>query len=149
MKKAGFIFLVVSIALCSWSKAAAQYKTALGVRLSSKDAIVNNSITFKQFLGRGTAIEALLSFGDPVALGLLLEKHRPVLLPGLSFFYGGGGYVGFSSPKNIGLLGIVGVDYALPGIPLNLSFDWKPELNLFKETTFEPAALGLSMRFIF
>jgi hypothetical protein len=45
------------------------------------------------------------------------------------------------------LQGIVGLDYKLATIPFNLSIDWKPELTLTREFSFEPAALGLSARF--
>ena len=125
------------------------YKMGVGVRLSSNPAAVNNSITFKYFLNEQTAIEALLSFGDPVAVGLLFEKHRPLANTSFRFFYGGGGYVSAKGPRNTGLQGIAGLDYKLPAAPINFSLDWKPELNVWHEFSFEPAALGLSARFTF
>jgi hypothetical protein len=39
------------------------------------------------------------------------------------------------------------MEYKAPSLPLSLSLDWKPELNLTKEVFFEPAALGLTARF--
>jgi hypothetical protein len=150
MKKTGFIFMLLFFILISVQQANAQdYKTAVGVRLSSNDAIVNNSISLKYFFSNSVAIEGLLSFGDPIALGVLLEKHKPTGAGGLSLFYGGGAYIGFGSSKNIGAQGVLGLDYKLPTIPLNLSVDWKPELNIVKETIFEPAAVGASIRFTF
>src|SRR6266487_6125821 len=53
------------------------YKTALGIRLSSSPAIQNNSISLKHFLNETTAIEGLFSFGDPLTIGALLEFHAP------------------------------------------------------------------------
>jgi hypothetical protein len=155
MQKTGYISAAVLVLLLLGMDVKAQdYKTALGVRLSSSDAIVNNSVTFKYFFSNSVAVEGLLSFGDPVALGLLIEKHKPTALGGLTWFYGAGAYIGFESSKtenakNFGAQGVLGLDYKLPALPLNLSVDWKPELNIVKEAVFEPAALGASIRFTF
>lgn len=136
------------------------YKTALGVRLSSSNAMVNNSISFKQFISEKAAIEALFSFGDPLALGALLELHKPLAPAGLSWYYGGGGYLAFAkkydankqrevTDPNFGAQGVVGLDYKFANIPLNLSLDWKPELNIVSDINFEPAAIGFTARFTF
>lgn len=136
------------------------YKTALGVRLSSAPAMVNNSITLKHFLNDNAAIEALFSFGDPLSLGALYEIHKPFGESGIRWFYGGGGYLGFvktydvnnkktGTDVNFGAQGVVGLDYKFVNLPLNLSLDWKPELNLVSDINFEPAAIGFTARFTF
>ena len=158
MKKvtAAFVFLF----LIGAAGYAQDYKTALGVRLSSSQAIVNNSISVKHFLNEKTAIEALLSFGDPLAIGGLVETHKPVGASGVNWFYGGGAYLGFvktynpnkqrdETEANFGAMGVLGLDYKFTNIPLNLSLDWKPELNLFSDINFEPAAVGFTARFTF
>lgn len=147
MKKKGMIAAVVLL-LIAISGKAQDYKMGLGIRFSTQDAAVNHSISFKYFFSESTAAEALLSFGDPLALGLLVEKHKPVV-NNLKWFYGGGAYVGFGDNRNVGAQGVLGLDYKFPSLPINLSMDWKPELNLYKEFSFEPAALGISARFIF
>ena len=124
------------------------YGTALGIRLSNNDAIVNNAITVKHFFTGNMAIEGLLSFGDPIAIGALIELHKPIGgSAGLRWLYGGGAYFGFGSPNNFGAQGILGLDYKFASIPLNLSLDWKPELNFVRDFGFEPAAVGFSARF--
>jgi hypothetical protein len=111
---------------------------------------VNHSITYKQFIGsKGVAFEGLLSFGDPVALGLLIAQHKPTLTRALTGYYGGGAFVGFSKSSAFGLQGVLGLDLKVPGIPFNISLDWKPELILTRPATFEPAAIGASFRFVF
>ncbi len=144
------IFLILS-------KGEAQnYRTALGVRLSSANADVNNSITFRQFINQNSAIEGLLCFGDPLAIGVLYERFKGLSAAGLSYFWGGGGYVTFprnnpdKTTSNIGLgaQGIIGLDYKFNNFPLNLSLDWKPELLLVNNINFQPAAIGLSARFV-
>jgi hypothetical protein len=121
----------------------------LGIRISSKDAAINNSVTYKRFLNASVAIEGLFSFGDPVAIGALVEKHKPFGPAGLSWFWGAGAYVGFSGGRNVGAQGAVGLDLIVPTLPLNFSLDWKPELNFAKQFSFEPSAVGFSARFVF
>lgn len=138
----------------------APYKTALGVRLSSSNAYQNNSVSFKQFISDKAAIEALFTFGDPLALGAMLELYKPLAADGLSWFYGGGGYIAFvkklnpttlkeSTDPNFGAQGVIGLDYKFSNIPLNISLDWKPELNIVTDINFEPACVGFTARFTF
>lgn len=153
MKK-GIVVVALSISLFIASNVKAQApalerKNALGIRISSKDASVNNSVSYKYFLNPSLAVEGLFSFADPVAIGALLEKHKAFGPSGLSWFAGGGAYVGFGGDRNFGLQGITGIDFTFPTLPINLSVDWKPELNITKEFSFEPAAIGLSVRFVF
>jgi hypothetical protein len=128
---------------------AQEYKTALGIRLSSNPAVVGNGITFKYFLNEKAAIEGILAFSDPVAIGALYEIHNPISTPGLQWFYGAGAYVGFNTVANLGAQGIVGLDYKFQNIPINISLDWKPELNLIESVSFEAGAIGFSARFTF
>jgi hypothetical protein len=111
--------------------------------------VVNHSITYKYFFSSSVAAEALLSFSDPVAIGLLIEKHKPFGPSGLTWFWGAGAYVGFGGGRNFGAQGVVGLDFLFPSLPVNLSVDWKPELNITKQFSFEPAAVGFSARFAF
>lgn len=49
----------------------------------------------------------------------------------------------------MGGAGIIGMDYKFEDIPLNVSLDWKPELNLISKIAFESSGIGLSARFTF
>ncbi|MBC7949559.1 MAG: hypothetical protein H7Y42_16855 [Chitinophagaceae bacterium] len=160
MKKLICSFLFISGFCFITSVSAQDYKTALGVRLSSSSAMVNNSVSLKHFLNDRTAVEALLSFGDPLALGAMIEIHKPFAASGVQWFYGGGGYISFvktydaannktGTDPNFGAMGVVGLDYKFANLPLNLSLDWKPELNLIGDINFEPAAIGFTARFTF
>lgn len=127
---------------------AQEYKMGLGARFTNAQATVNNSISFRYFLNERSALEALVSF-DPFSIGGLYEVFRPLGTPGLQWFYGGGGYVSFSDDRVLGAMGIIGLDYKFQRIPLNISLDWKPELNLVKQVDFEAATVGLGVRFVF
>ena len=160
MKKVFASLLIVGLLGLAGTASAQDYKTALGIRLSSGQAMVNNSISVKHFINEKTAIEALFSFGDPLAIGALAEFHKPVGASGVNWFYGGGAYLGFVKTfnptknkdevdPNFGAMGVLGLDYKFANIPLNLSLDWKPELNLVTDINFEPAAVGFTARFTF
>ena len=149
MKKLLAISFGLVLLVCYNSANAQEYRSALGIRLSSSPAVVNNSVSFKYFTSETVALEALLTFSDPIAIGLLIEKHRPFSAQGLQWFYGAGGYVGFGGNTNVGGMGIIGLDYKFTNVPLNLSLDWKPELNIISDINFEPAAIGFSARFTF
>jgi hypothetical protein len=132
--------------LLSNSADAQDYKGALGVRFSSKAALVGTSVSLKYFFNEKIAAEGLITLDDPFALGLLVEWHKP-FVSNLKFFYGGGVYAGFSGDRRVGLQGIIGLDYKIPKIPIDFSIDWKPELTVAKEFSFEPQALGVTARF--
>lgn len=124
-------------------------RNMVGIRISSSAPAVNHAISYKRFFNSTVAIEGLLSFTDPGALGVLVEKHSPFASSGVSWFWGAGAYAGFSGGRRFGAQGVVGLDFIMPTLPLNLSIDWKPELNFTKQFSFEPAALGFSARFVF
>ncbi len=149
MKKYIAIVILFSLNSLIFNCFGQEYKTALGVRLSTAGAVVNNSISLKQFISPTVAIEALLSISDPSALGVLIELHKPIGESSLKFFYGAGGHIGFDNRTKFGLQGIAGLEYKFQNVPLNLSLDWKPELNITSVFFLRAAVLGLSARFTF
>lgn len=160
MKKIIASLLVITIIGFAHTSSAQDYKTALGIRLSSSQAIVNNSVSIKHFINDKVAVEGLFSFGDPLAFGAMAQIHNPMGESGIKWFYGGGAYLGFlksynpntdknETDANFGAMGVLGLDYKFANIPLNLSLDWKPELNLVSDINFEPAAVGFTARFTF
>jgi len=127
------------------------YKVAVGLRFSSASPTLSNSVSIKYFFDEGNAIEGLVSFGSRFGMGALYEKHLLIGgVPSFRWFYGGGGYIGFESGKTfLGPTGITGLDYKFQGAPVNLSLDWKPELDLSPKINFVPDAFALSARFTF
>lgn len=160
MKKILLVVTVIALIGFLNTSSAQDYKTALGIRLSSSNAMVNNAVTLKHFINQNVAVEGVLSFGDPLAIGALIEFHKPLNAQGLTYFYGGGAYLAFlktvntntqktSTDPNFGAQGVIGLDYKFASIPLNISLDWKPELNIVTDINFEPAAIGFTARFTF
>lgn len=155
MKKSS-LFAIAIILISATQVKAQDYKTALGIRLSSSAPAINNSVSFKHFMNPKLAVEGLFTFDKTAAIGALLEIHNPMpSTEGLKWFYGAGAYLGFDSDKThtdralMGAQGIIGLDYKFANLPLNLSLDWKPELNIIDNINFEPAAIGFTIRFTF
>jgi hypothetical protein len=124
------------------------YRFGLGVRLSSSAPTLNNSITGKYFVTDRSAVEGIVSFGSRFGLGGLVEIHKPTNAQGLRWFYGAGAYVGFEDGDTyLGPTGVLGLDYKFTNVPINLSLDWKPELNIIPDINFVPDAFALSVRF--
>lgn len=130
---------------------AQDYKLAMGVRLSSAAPTLSNSFSVKYFMDETNAVEGLVSFGTRFGIGGLYERHQLIgATPALTWFYGGGGYVGFQDHNTyLGPTGVVGLDYKFSNAPLNLSLDWKPELDIIPAINFVPDAFALSVRFVF
>ena len=133
------------------STTVAGYKLAGGIRFSSGSPTLSNSLSFKYFFNEDHAIEGLVSFGDRFGFGALYEKHQLIgATPAFTWFYGAGGYAGFQDGKTwLGPTGVVGLDYKFPNAPLNLSLDWKPELDISPAINFVPDAFALTARFTF
>jgi hypothetical protein len=149
MKRTLILCLIVVSATLVFKKSNAQpYRFALGVRLSNASPTLNNSITGKYFITDRSAVEGLVSFGSRFGLGALLEVHKPLNIPQMSWMYGAGAFVGFQDNDTyLGPTGILGLDYKFENVPINLSLDWKPELNVIPDIDFVPDAFALSVRF--
>ncbi len=104
------------------------YKLGLGIRLSPANPTLSNSVSVKYFFTETAAVDALISFGTGFGIGGLYEVHQQLnATPGLKWYYGAGGYVGFKNHDTyLGPTGAIGLDYKFANVPLNLSLDWKP-----------------------
>lgn len=149
MKKITLSLLLM--VLCFGSTLWAQdYKFGLGIRLSNATPTISNAVSAKLFINERSAFEGLVSFGDRFGIGVLYQKHTPIGASAFKWFYGFGGYIGFqSSDTYLGPTGAIGLDYKFTGVPLNLSLDWKPELDIVPKVNLVPDAFGLTARYTF
>lgn len=148
MKRILTLLLLVVTLFTSLETEAQPYRFALGVRLSNSAPTLNNSVTGKYFVTDRSAVEGMVSFGSRFGLGALLEIHKPLNVPQLTWMYGAGAFVGFEENETyLGPTGILGLDYKFENVPINLSLDWKPELNIIPDINFVPDAFALSVRF--
>jgi hypothetical protein len=148
MKKALLICLITTAALTSKAQS---YITAAGIRLGPNSAAVTSGFTVKHFLNEKVAVEGILGINDGVGICGLYEFHFPIeTVTNLQWFAGPGAYLAFrNSSTSFGAAGVIGLDYRFEEVPINLSLDWKPELNLISNVAFESSGIGLSIRYAF
>jgi len=155
MKK---ILLIIGIIVMMTAAANAQdYKTSLGLRLGWPA----NGFTVKHFINQKNAFEGILaiSHGGFMMTGLYEFEYWTGEYPGLNWFWGFGAHLGFwdSNPyvdevDNGTVLGadfIVGLEYTFDNIPLNLSIDLMPSVNLVGSTGWGGLYGGVSVRYVF
>src|SRR5580700_2975181 len=132
MRKVTLIFLVMLSAATLNKTFSQDYKVAIGIRFSTPAPTLSNSISVKYFMNDRDAIEGLLSFGPRFGIGGLYEVHQLIgATPAFTWFYGAGAYIGIQGNTTfVGPTGVIGIDYKFQNAPINLSLDWKPELDI-------------------
>jgi len=137
---------------------AQEYKTSLGLRIG-----VPYGLTIKHFMNDYNAVEGILAsdYGGFVVTGLLESENWTGKYPALNWFWGVGAHVGFwdagankyvksnYSGSVIGVDGALGLEYTFDKIPLNLSLDVLPSINLIGSTGWGGINVGLSARYVF
>ena len=158
MKKTALISVIVM--LFAFNSAAQQYDKAIGIRGG-----LFNGVTYKQALSSSTYLEGIASFRwNGFMVTGLYEITKPIdsNAPGLDWYYGFGAHVGFyddadSGPWEegdfdgpmIGADGIIGMEYTFREVPVTLSLDWKPAINLFGWDGYWSDNVALSIRYTF
>lgn len=137
--------------------------TAIGVR-----GIGTSGLTIKHFTSSSTALEGILGFGpDAFSLTLLRERYANAFNErGLNWYYGIGGHLavqtdwvyydgirGYRREKGdvgIGIDGIFGIEYKINEVPIALSLDFKPFVEVTTNGDVYPALdPGLGIKFTF
>ncbi len=151
MRKLIPVLIFVFISACANRVQAQDYKLAIGVRFSSAAPTLSNSVSVKYFMNDRAAIDGLISFGSHFGIGGLYEVHQIIgSVPSLNWYYGGGAYIGFQQSNTyLGPTGVIGMDYKFSNAPINISLDWKPELDIIPAIAFIPDAFGFTVRFAF
>jgi len=155
MKK---LLILVSLFCLATLSQAQDYNTGIGLRGGPE-----SGLSIKHFISGNTAIEGLFaSRWDGLNITGLYEIHAQAFNePGLNWYYGFGGHIGFwdgnhshwdhddSNHTVFGVDGILGLEYNFREIPINLSLDWKPALNIFGDPDFWGDNGALSIRYVF
>lgn len=157
------IVLISCILIYSFSNAQ-DYQTGLGLRIGN----YNSGFTIKHFISESVALEGiafLFTRGDGVEFTGLYEQHYPFPnVEGLNCFIGFGAHVGFW--KNywykhrwenyyvnndyrlvLGADAVIGMEYTIPQIPINVAIDWHPFFNIIPDLELWPDRIGVSVRY--
>jgi hypothetical protein len=155
MRKIAVVLFVVLFS--STMLYAQEYKTGLGVRGG-----FFSGFSVKHFMTQQDAIEGVVAWHYR---GLLLtgmfQRHANAFdAPGLNWYYGGGGFLGFYDRRYVpwfsvgdrgafttfGILGVVGLEYKIEEIPVAIGFDITPAFNIIGHTGLWPGA-GITLRY--
>ena len=139
---------------------AQQYNTAIGVR-----AGFGTGFTVRHAMNSAVTLEGIALFQHKgfEFTGLYeLQNPNAFDVDRLNWYYGFGGHIGFfdsSHPRRddneegqfmtLGIDGILGIEYNFSEVPINLSVDWKPNIDLIGGTGFGGDSGALSVRYYF
>ena len=154
MKK--IITITFLLACGKFSFSQSNYSKAIGVKFPA-----GFSVTYKNFVADTKNIEAQATIwnkGFKISGLYEFNFYSFNNADGLAWFVGPGAHIGFwkeeyktdyNSKIDIGIDGIIGLDYKFKDAPINMSIDWQPSITLIGPAGFAPAAGGLSVRFTF
>jgi len=122
------------------------YKNSVGLRLGSE-----TGISMRKFLQPTGAFEGIISTGyRGVIFTALYERYKPAFTSEFRWYYGAGAHIAFfdnafypytsdnynyyyytnMSYVSIGLDAILGLEYMFPTVPISLSIDFKPYVDV-------------------
>lgn len=119
------------------------YNTAFGIR-----GLGTSGLTIKHFTGRSKAIEGIVGlYPDAFSVTLLFENYVNAFdQPGLNWYYGFGGHIATETDWvyyenyrgyrradgdfGVGVDGIFGIEYKINEVPIAISLDVKPFLEV-------------------
>jgi len=140
-----FSALMVMLLFAGISQAQ-DYKSAIGGKLG-----YGLIASYKTFLNESTAIDVFggIRWGG-IAAGAYYLKHKPISsVERLQWYWGFGGsfttwdygYANYDSYYELGISGVLGLDYSFDDLPLNLSVDWAPTVVVADSYDY-PISLG-------
>ncbi|HOO99925.1 MAG TPA: hypothetical protein PK766_10220 [Bacteroidales bacterium] len=153
-------FVLVLLLVVALNVSGQPFKTAAGLRFGFP-----YGISVKHFLDRDDAIEfvAAANLRGFIISALFENEHETGLEPRLYWYWGLGVHAGvidasrtpylysreeYAGPV-IGVDALIGLEYVFRNIPLNLSFDILPSINLGGYTGWNGLNTAISVRYVF
>lgn len=130
------LLLIFCLSVTITFVANAQYSTAFGLRYNG-----GVGLSVKQNLRSNNALEGILTgYNSGINLTLLYEKHQSAFnSSNWRWYLGTGGHIGSWRGAYKG-------EHTFDEIPLNISIDWKPSVNLVPNPDLGIRNIGLSGR---
>ena len=147
-----YLFFILLLGMGSSKVYAQSYNTAAGIRLGT-----DWGISLRQRLYENYSAELIVQSSlqrEEGALTLLGIAHKPLLMRNLNLYGGGGLHAGWSSelkngeavPNPFGIDFIAGAELTLAKI--NISWDFKPAINLYGGNSVFYTQTGVSIRYV-
>ena len=148
MKKSLILIIAISFSMVAFTQS---YDIAGGLRIGTE-----LGITGKYRFAKRTCVEAIIQNGivqDETSISILGEQHFPLMTRRLNMYMGGGLHKGwistenskYSNPAGITLIG--GLDFTIR--KLNVSWDFKPAINLTGGSKAIYSQSSVSVRYVF
>jgi hypothetical protein len=151
------ITVLLFFIFCFFAANSQDYDMGIGAKIGMAPGI-----SVKRFITTDLAGEAVLTYRwQGVNLTGLAEFHVPVFdTEGMNFFYGGGIHIGVwdsglardlpasGHQLNMGIDGIVGLEYSFRDVPFLIGMDWKPNFNIFQDSRLIIDEISLVLRYI-
>lgn len=123
------------VVLFSLSSYAQDYNSAIGLRFGSP-----TSLSYKKFVSNHGAFEGVVGYRGYsgyswINIGAYYQHHNDIAtIPNLRWYYGAGANIYFwnwdglslGNSTSFGISGVLGLDYKVEEIPINVSVDWIP-----------------------
>jgi hypothetical protein len=135
--------------------AQSSYNQAIGLKFPG-----GFSVSYKKFVADTKNIEANATIWNQGlrVTGLYEFNFDLEGVEGLRWFVGPGAHIGvwnnkhkneYNTNADLGIDGIIGLDYKFRDYPINLSLDWQPSITILGNTGFIPSLAGLGVRYTF
>jgi len=140
-----FILLTFSCVFAQKKSNGTGYITAIGAKFYP------TAFTIKHRIGRDVKAEGLVYFWNGARITGLVEWYHYIQgLPGLTWYIGPGAHLQFSNKNTyyFGIDGVIGLDWKIKNVPLNLSLDWQPSFDFGIGGEFKGGFGGLGIRYV-
>ncbi len=143
---------------------AQSYGTTAGLRLGNNNHYRTLGISAKHRIVKGLTAEAILQsdFNVNTTAHLLIVRHRPLISRRFNYYYGAGASVGIEESREkipgdmqiihtygnptLGVDLIAGVEFTI--LKMNVSLDYKPNVNIAGREPWYLGQVGLSVRHV-
>jgi hypothetical protein len=154
MQKIFFVLLFTTTIIAAHAQA--PYNRALGLKVPG-----GFSLTYKKFVSDTRNLEGQVTVWHKGFRAAGLYEFNFFTfdkVPELAWFVGPGAHLGFwksefkdsyGSQIDLGVDGIIGLDYKFKDAPINVSVDWQPAVTLIGSAGFTPVFGGVAIRYTF
>ena len=153
MKKNTFLAFCAFMIL-SGSLSAQGYKTAAGLQVDLGDGGTMVGPSIKHFFNDNSAVSGEVLFGNGITYLQAFYHYQKEIssISGLGWYIGGGPSLGLGGGGSAFYLRpMSGLDYKLGGVPLSVTFDWRPFIYLGSgagSSRFTGARFGLGCKYV-
>lgn len=146
------LFAVVFLALGASQANAQIYKNSLGLTIDFGDGTTLVGPGFKHFFDKNSAGQVEVLFGNHFTTLQAMYTYNGGIpgAKGLDWLIGVGPALGFSNgDTQVAIRPMAGLEYKLNGVPLALSFDWRPAFWLSEGGGSNVGRFGVGFKFTF